>query len=355
MKQKIKSSIVLRMFTFGLLWLAAAAAQAEEGAPLAPPQDTLPEKLILEKLPRGLSLNLQVPQENELNEKRIALGRKLFFDTRLSADNTVSCATCHRPEHGFASPDAVAVGIRGGKGTRNAPSILNRGFGTSFFWDGRSDSLEAQSLKPIEHPQELGHRVEQVVSSLAADNDYRALFEAAYEGGVSAESLSRALSSFERVLITGDSGFDRFIGGTYTAITEEQRKGMWVFESKGKCWSCHSGANFSDEDFHNTGVAFKQASPDEGRFLVTMQESDRRKFKTPTLRNVAETSPYMHDGSQKTLRDVVEFYNKGGSDDPQKDRRMAPLRMSDEEMNHLVKFLEGLSGTHPGNVHSAAQ
>ncbi len=323
--------------------LCAWGADPDRPPPL--PKDTLPVELPLDAIPSGLARNRVAPVDNELLPERVRLGRKLFFDPLLSADGTVACASCHDPQHGFASAEPRAVGIHGKVGTRNAPSLLNRAYGSSFFWDGRTATLEAQALEPIVNPVELGSQVQNVVTKLAADAEYRRAFAAAYEGGVTAENLGRALAAFERVLLSGDSLVDRFQAGDAAALSESQRRGLWVYEGRGRCWRCHHGPNYTDEAFHNTGVAALQSHPDPGRFAVTQDEADRGKFKTPSLRGVSRSSPYMHDGSLATLRDVVEFYNRGGGKNPRLDPLMRPLELTPQEVDSLIEFLKALDGS----------
>jgi cytochrome c peroxidase len=271
----------------------------------------------------------------------VALGRKLFFDPILSHDGTVACATCHRPDHGFAGPDAKPVGIGGRQASRRAPTLFNRAYGTAFFWDGRSASLEDQALEPIANPDEMGSSVAAAVARLKADAGYKERFAAAFDDGVTAANLGKALASFERVLLRGDSSVDKFRErGERDALTDAERHGLWLYESKGQCWRCHAGKNFTDEAFHNTGVGW--GGSDLGRHVVTKKEADRGKYKTPTLRGVKLTAPYMHDGSLKTLEDVVEFYNKGGGANPNLDPVVRPLGLSKEELADLVAFLKAL-------------
>jgi cytochrome c peroxidase len=304
------------------------------------PKDTLPAKLELDSIPLGLP-ERALPKDNPLTEARVALGRRLFFDPILSADQTVACASCHRPDKGFSSGDAQPHGIRNQALKRKAPTILNRAFGTAFFWDGRENSLEAQALKPIEDPTEMGAKLGEIIQRLRNQAEYRLQFEKAFPDGVTAVNLGKALASFERVLLRGDSAVDRFRRkGDHAALIPAQRHGLWLYESKGRCWRCHSGSNFTDEQFHNTGVSWGKG--DLGRFAVTRNEDDRGKFKTPTLRGVVLTGPYMHDGSLKTLEEVVEFYNRGGGANPNLDQLLGPLGLSKEEMSDLVAFLKAL-------------
>jgi cytochrome c peroxidase len=313
-----------------------------EDIPSLIPKDTLPAKLALDAVPLGLSVR-KVPEDNLLTDARVKLGRLLFFDPILSADNSVACASCHQPEHGFSGGEAKPRGIKGRQTTRKAPTLLNRAYGSAFFWDGRETTLEAQALRPIEHPAELGSKVADVVKRLQENKQYRSQFEEAYEGGVTAMNLGKALASFERVLLRGDSPIDRFRRkGDVGALITEVRHGFWLYESKARCWRCHNGANFTDEQFHNTGVSWGKEPLDLGRFEITKKESDRGKFKTPTLRGLTLTAPYMHDGSLKTLEDVVDFYNNGGGANPNRDPLIEPLGLTEEERKDLVAFLKSL-------------
>jgi cytochrome c peroxidase len=325
-----------------LLLVALAETTLDADGPGPIPRDSLPVKLSLDSSPLGL-IPPVIPRDNPLTEARVALGRQLFFDPILSADRTVACASCHQPQHGFSSGTARPRGIRGQQAKRRAPTLFNRAYGTAFFWDGRESSLEAQALRPIEDPTEMGGRLPDIVERLRQHKDYRASFEAAFPEGVTPTNLARALASFERVLLRGSSGMDRFIHkGETAAMSKQERHGLWLFESKGGCWRCHSGGNLTDEHFHNTGVSWGKEPLDLGRFAVTRQDADRGKFKTPTLRGAGLTAPYMHDGSMKDLETVVDFYNRGGGPNPHLDPLLAPLRLSPEEVQSLVAFLRSL-------------
>ena len=315
------------------------------------PKDSLPKTLDATHIPGGLSRKRNVPKDSPLTGARVQLGRRLFFEGKLSANGTVACASCHQPDHGFAAPDARAVGIHGQLGKRNAPTLLNRAFGRSFFWDGRAASLEEQALKPIVNKVEMGSSLEAVIKRLRADASYVKQFQAAFGPDkkpadvVTAGNLAKALGSFQRTLLLGDTPVDRFRAAEAKALTDEERQGLWLFESKGRCWKCHSGNDFTDEKFHNTGVSWGAEPVDLGRFEATGKVKDVGKFKTPTLRGVALTAPYMHDGSLKTLKDVIEFYNKGGAKNPALDRDMEPLKLTKKEVAQLVAFLRALSRT----------
>jgi cytochrome c peroxidase len=328
-----QSKVIGLAFIFlPLVFLGSIAAEL--------PTDTLPADLRPDNVPYGLGPR-SVPKDNPLTAAKVALGRRLFFDPILSADRTIACASCHRPNHGFASPDGRPRGIGGQPVARRAPSLLNRAYGTSFFWDGRAATLEDQALRPIENPTEMGSSVADAVRRLSADKDYPSQFKAAFGDGVTAKNLGRALASFERVLLRGDSRVDRFRKeGEHDALSPPERHGLWLYESKAQCWRCHSGPNFTDEKFHNTGVGW--GGSDLGRHAVTKTDADRGRFKTPTLRGSLLTAPYMHDGSLKTLDEVVEFYNKGGRVNPNLDSLMHALDLSSEEVQALVAFMKAL-------------
>jgi cytochrome c peroxidase len=273
-------------------------------------------------IPLGLDLYMPVPEDNPITRSKIELGRKLFHDRRLSRSQTVACASCHEPDRAFSDSRPLAVGVFGRVGRRHAPALINRGYGRSFFWDGRIATLEEQVLKPIQDPNEM---------DLALD-------EASSRVGVDVPMMANALASYIRSILSGNSPYDRFINGDRRALTLEQQRGMQIFRGRGNCTACHVGPTFSDERFHNTGVAWQNDRlQDEGRAHGA--------FKTPTLREVARTAPYMHDGSLATLTDVVDFYSNGGRENPSLDPAIRPLRFSAEERRALIRFLESLSGT----------
>lgn len=295
--------------------------------------------------PRGLDPYLPLPADNPQTEGKIALGRRLFFDRQLSADGSISCATCHDPARGFADSQPVAVGIRGRRGIRNVPSLLNRGYGETFFWDGRAATLEAQVVQPIDNPDELGSFVSAVVTKLGRDRTYAAEFRQVFGRPVTRADLARALASYVRTIRSGDAPFDRYESGEPAALTAQERLGLRVFRGRGLCTSCHFGPTLSDERFHNTGVAWNgRAFTDEGRAAVTKNARDRGAFKTPSLRDVGRTAPYMHNGSLARLEDVVAFYSEGGRANPSIDSDLLPLRLTPIEQSALVAFLRSLSG-----------
>ena len=280
-------------------------------------------------IPLGLDLYLPVPENNPLTVEKIELGRRLFFDGRLSADGSIACASCHDPRRAFSSDRAVAIGVFGRLGRRNAPAIINRAYGRAFFWDGRTTMLEEQVLKPIEDSAEMGSSVE----------------AAARRVGVAPDELARALASYVRSILSGNSRFDRYVAGDRAALNDEELAGLRLFRGKANCAACHAGPTLSDEQFHNTGVAWRDGRyQDDGRAGVSGRDHHRGAFKTPTLREVARTAPYMHDGSIRTIEDVVEFYAAGGRANPHLDGEMRPLELNAEEKQAIASFLRSLSG-----------
>ena len=294
--------------------------------------------------PLGLDLYRPVPEENPLTAGTIALGRQLFGERRLSRDGTLSCASCHDPKRAFTDGRAVARGVGGEPGTRNVPSLLNRAWGSSFFWDGRATTLEQQALEPILNPRELAMTPDGVVA-LAQSPRYRLQFQHAFGTEPTLLDVGRALASYVRTIVAGGSPYDRFLAGDPHALSEAARRGLAVFRGKAGCNSCHGGPLLSDEQFHNTGVAFRVgASADEGRARVTHLDADRGAFKTPTLREVARTAPYMHDGSVATLEEVIDYYDRGGHPNPGLDGRLRPLSLTSLEKADVAALLRSLGG-----------
>ena len=277
----------------------------------------------------GLDLYMPVPEANPLTAEKVALGRRLFFDTRLSHNGTLACASCHNPTLGFADGRRRPRGIGGAEGARHAPAILNRGYGRSFFWDGRAASLEAQVLEPILNPRELGLELEELERRT----------------GMPVADVTAALASYVRTIRSGDSPYDRYSAGDASALSALEKKGLSVFRGKGRCITCHVSPSLTDERFHNTGVAWRNGRfADEGRFAVTGRVEDRGAFKTPTLREIARTAPYMHDGSLATLDEVVAFYSDGGRANPLLDQDIRRRDFSTDERRALVAFLKTLTG-----------
>ena len=308
------------------------------------PKDTLPAELPA-AAPAGFEQVAYTPPAD--TALQVNLGRRLFFDPILSEDRSVSCASCHRPDAGFADPTALSTGVGGQKTTRNAPTLFNRALGTSFMWDGRAGTLEEQVLQPIENPLEMNLALDDALARLAGDGSYATEFQAAFDGPPDRERLAHALAAFVRRLWIGDSPFDRFRAGDRGALSSPELAGFWLYESRGGCWRCHTGANFTDERFHNTGVGSRDGASMPGRFAITGDAADRGAFKTPTLRGLSHTAPYMHDGSKASLLEVVEFYRDGGQENDDLSGLIEPIQLSDQDVTNLVAFLESLSRTAP--------
>ncbi len=327
-----------------MIWLAVCllACLATAQVPSLP-KDQLAVDLFSQQLPLGLPTPPHGQVLSQEMRNRFTLGRRLFFDPILSADRKVACASCHDPRHGFSSPQPLPIGVHGRKALRNAPTLLNRAFGKNQSWDGSSPTLVHQVTRPIENANEMDLPLDRALKRLRKSEDYRRAFRDAYAEDVTKSQLADALSTFVGRLYLGDSPVDRFWAGDRTAMTVAERGGMWIWESKGRCWKCHSGPNFSDEGFHNTGVGVRDGVPEPARLAVTGLGRDRGRFKTPTLRGLSQTAPYMHDGSLSTLVEVVEFYRRGGGKNDSLDRRIAPLELSDQDAANLVAFLKALS------------
>ena len=296
-------------------------------------------------IPWGLDLYLPVPEENPMTPAKVSLGRKLFFDSILSQDGSLSCSSCHIPERSFTDGRPTSVGVFGRRGSRNVPTIINRAYGQTHFWDGRASTLEDQVVLPIQNPKELDLRLEDAVARLRERTDYGGLFWAAFGTQPNAENLAGALASYLRTVLSGDSPLDRYRNGDDDALSQLQRNGLRIFRRKGNCTTCHLGPTFTDERFHNTGVAWRDGMlSDSGRYVVSGREEHLGAFKTPTLREVALTAPYMHDGSLATLEEVIEFYDRGGNGNPYLDPEIRPLGLTADEKEALLAFLRELSG-----------
>jgi cytochrome c peroxidase len=286
------------------------------------------------------------PEDNPTTEQRVALGRRLFFDPLLSGDNQMSCATCHAPEKGFGDGLPLGKGAGGRELSRNSQTVLNTGFFSNLFWDGRAASLEEQALGPITSPDEMAQDVDELVGELAAVPSYVAEFERVFGKPVNADDIARALATYQRSLIALNSPFDRYLAGDEDALSPAAKEGLALFRGDADCIRCHNGPLLSDGKFYRVGVN----NTDVGRVAVTDNPEDRYRFRTPTLRNIAETGPYMHDGSMKSLFDVVEFYYRrvpeNGPDGTSLDVESL-LWQSYSEIELIVAFLESLSGELP--------
>ena len=325
----------------------------------APERETTVGAAVKIDAPLGLP-PVPVPSNNPITAEKIALGRALFYDKRLSSDNSVSCSTCHNPLLGFTDGAMHSTGVGGKTGKRNAISLLNAAYDPVQFWDGRAATLEAQVGTPMEDPEEMNQPHAITVAKLEKDPAVQGQFDAAFgPGPITIGKIQQAIASFERMLISGNSAFDRYqFGGDKTALSPAAIRGLAIFrdKDKGNCAVCHTinshYALFTDGKFHNTGEGVDEEGnlTDPGRYAETKVDADRGAFKTPSLRNVAESAPYMHDGKLKTLDDVVQFYAGGGNSNPYLDKEMKPIHLSARDRADLVEFLKSLSGEPPANV-----
>lgn len=300
------------------------------------------------EIPLGLDEDqFIVPEDNPLTKEKVELGRFLFFDKRLSENNTIACSTCHIPSLAFTDGQPVSAGIHRQQGGRSAPTAINRGFSKVQFWDGRAATLEEQSVGPLTNPIEHGFPDnDDVVAKLNKIEGYKKLFSKAFATKtITIQHAGKAIASFQRTLISGNSPFDRFdYDGEEKAISEAAKRGKILFFGKARCNLCHFGTNFSDEKFHNVGIGWGHEAVDIGRYNVSHDQKDIAAFKTPTLREISMTAPYMHDGRFATLRQVVDHYNEGGVKNPFLDNQVIPLKLTEMEKQDLVAMLRTLNG-----------
>ncbi len=359
-----------------------AAKRASPQLPLIPETDPLAQPKSLQQVGVPVAMTRGViPADNPQTPEKISLGQKLFFDRRLSADGTVSCSTCHDPALAFTDRKPTSVGIQGRVGQRNSPTILNALYNKTQFWDGRVNTLEEQAALPIVNSVEMGHpNMDAAVAQIAAVKEYQQAFRHVFGRPPNGPDLLRAIASYERTQVSFDSPFDHFIAGDKNAIDDSAKRGWELFNTQARCNKCHALTDtqrdvtvFTDNDFHNIGIgiirhnvvalarqaeqlvktgdtsaidraAIQTDMSALGRFLITKQEKDIASFKTPDIRNVLVTGPYFHDGSQETLWDLMDHYNKGdGLQDPYLDEDMQPLALTETEIDDLVAFLASLT------------
>lgn len=286
-----------------------------------------------------------VPKDNPTTAAKIALGKLLFFEKRMSLDGTVSCATCHDPNKGWTDQRPTAIGVRHRLGHRNTPTVLNAAYHELQFWDGRAHTMEDQAKEPIANPKEMGLTHEEAAAKIAAIKGYGPHFKAAFgDSTVSIERIVQALGSFQRTVLTGNSSYDRYSSGNRAALKQDALRGLALFNGKAGCVSCHSGPDFSDGRFHNVGAGMQRRVQDLGRYDVTKRDEDRGSFRTPILRNPSDTFPYMHDGSLATLEEVIDFFDRGGQANPWLSPGLKPLGLSSQEKKELLAFLVALNG-----------
>ena len=332
----------------GLIACGAALVYAQNRGSSAPPGMFPPDG---PKVPSGL-VPIIWPDDNPYTPAKAELGWLLFFDPRLSADGTVSCASCHSPKYGFGDGAPVSTGIKGQKGGRSAPTVINRVYGALQFWDGRAPSLEEQAKGPIANPiemtveKDMNKAHQACVECLRAIPGYRQRFKEVFgTEEFTIDHIAKAIATFERCVLSGNSPYDRYNDGDKKAMSESAVRGMDLFFSrKTRCSSCHDGAALTLNRFANVGIGMDKPNPDLGRYNVSKDESDKGAFKTPGLRDIANTAPYMHDGSLKTLEEVVEHYDKGGVPNPWLHADVRPLKLTVQEKKDLVEFMKSLSG-----------
>lgn len=293
------------------------------------------------ELPAGFPA-LPVPPENPLTAASVELGKLLFFDPRLSRDGSIACASCHHPARAFSDTVALSTGVDGALGMRNSPSLANVGYHPRLFRDGGIPTLERQVLAPISDPVEMAHSIELAASAVAVEAEYQRLSQLAYERPIDAYVVTRALASYERTLVSGWSPYDRYLRGDTSALSESEVHGLELFNSETLgCTACHSGFDLSDHSFQNIGQYLDYADP--GRERITQDPSDEGKFKVPTLRNVALTAPYMHDGAMTSLDEVIDHFASGGLPHPNRSSILTNFVLTAEEKASLIAFLNALT------------
>ncbi len=335
----------LYLFAACAIFIFACNGQKEEPTTEAPkeaaPATEAEDVSFYEPLPEGV-----FPQDNPWSREKEELGKRLYFDPRLSGDNSISCATCHHPDKGWSDGLPRAVGFGGKELGRHSPTIINSGYFSAQFWDGRAPSLEKQAKGPIQAPGEMNQKFDDLIPELAAIPEYAERFQKVFgESGITPDNIAAAIATFERTVVSKNSVYDKYMQGDQSAMPASAVSGMNLFFGKAKCIICHNGPALTDSGFHNIGV--KQRGPlaeDAGRFNVTNDPADKGAFKTPGLRSVSLTAPYMHDGSKATLKDVIEFYNRGGDVAENQSAFITPLELSDQEVLDMVEFLKALEG-----------
>ena len=382
MGSRVKRALILVVMVAGIFGCERSAKKASSQLPLIPETDPLAQPKSLQQVGVPVALTRGViPADNPQTSEKISLGQRLFFDRRLSADGTVSCSTCHDPALAFTDRKPTSVGIKGRVGQRNAPTVLNALYNKTQFWDGRVNTLEEQAALPIVNSVEMGQpNLDAAVAQIAAVEEYQKAFRAVFGRQPNSPDLMRAIASYERTQLSFDSPFDHFIAGDKNAIDDSAKRGWELFNNQARCNKCHAltettrdVTNLIDNDFHNIGVlivrhnvvplarqaeqliktgdtsAIDQAAIQTdmsalGRFLITKKEPDIASFKTTNIRNVLVTGPYFHDGSQETLWDVIDHYNKGaGLQDPYLDQDIQPLALTENDIDDLVAFMASLT------------
>jgi len=333
--------LVLALFLSGATGALAANAQPDSSCKAV----STPYQL---KVPFGLEDDLKqyVPKNNPLTVEKVELGKLLFFDPRLSRDNTISCASCHKPELAWTDGTKLSIGINNQLSTRNSQILVNRIYGRAQLWHGKFPTLEAQALNPLFKAVRMGMPSNEAeVAKLNAIKGYRDRFRQVFCTDVTLDGVAKAIASFERTILSGNSPADRFdMGGEENAMSESAKRGLALFQGKGRCTRCHSGFNFADEEFHNLGIDWDTSRVDLGQYSVGKHPGTVGGFKTPTLREIARTAPYMHDGRFATLEEVIDFYDQGGITNPHLSNLIIPLGLTAQEKKDLVEYMRALNG-----------
>lgn len=302
------------------------------------------------KLPLGLQESAGfIPDDNPITPEKVALGKQFFWDKRWSSSGTVACVTCHPPDHGWSDPNRFSTMFSGKPTPRHAPTIVNRLFSDQQLWTGLRPTLEEQALKDANRTDEL------VVKHFGDVPAYRQEFRKVFGKDLDADGVAKAIAAYVRTILSGNSAYDRFQAGDKNALSPAAQRGMTLFSGKARCAACHAGFNFTDEGYHNIGVGMDKQNPDLGRYTATKRDGDQGAFKTPTLREASARGPYMHDGSEETLAQVVAFYNKGGVKNTWLSKEIRPLNLTDQEQADLVVFLQSLAGEVAPGVSSPPQ
>jgi cytochrome c peroxidase len=348
-KQILAASAFTILIVMAMMSAPALGARGDARDSPRPPGNAITTRILdgMRVLPGDLAPLPPLAVNSDLEHARIELGKMLFFDTRLSRDRSMSCATCHDPAKGFGDGRALAIGFGGKVLARHSPTVLNAVYNSSQFWDGRAGSLEEQAAGPIMATAEMNMANEQeVVARLNVSSAYTERFKTVFGEAPSLKNIAKAIASFERTLVTPDSRFDRYLSGDKSALTEQEKRGLILFIGKASCSSCHNGNNLADNKFHVLGNTPNQAE-DIGRYAVSKDERDRGAFKTPTLRNIELTAPYTHNGVFKNLEEVVEFYDEGGGEAKNKSDLILRLELTKQEKADLIAFLMSLTGRQP--------
>jgi len=291
-----------------------------------------------------------IPEDNPMTVEKVELGKMLYFDPRLSGDNSVSCSSCHMPEHGYAELKPLSQGIDNHTGPRNANTVINTAYATRLFWDGRAKDLESQASAPIENLIEMGSEMNTVVADINNISEYKQRFMQVFGEPASKETITKAIAAFERTIVSGNSPYDKYQNGDETAMSQDAIKGMQLFNGRALCASCHAPPLFSNWSFHNAGIGMNTGNPDSGRIEITSSPNDKGKFRVPHLRNVTDTAPYFHNGSVQTLEEAIRIMATGGIDNPNLDpvfRAIKMQKITEQEIKQITAFIKALSGEYP--------